>query len=164
MEIKLTRAGFEKIQKELKHLREVKRPKVVKAIEVAREKGDLRENAEYDAAKEAQGHLEKRIFELERQLTNSEIIDDRDIDSSKAYLGATILLKDLNKRELTCLVPIVIFCFWIGIYPSTFLGKTDATVEKILNDAQVKKEKVISYEQELEKSKLVLVNNQVSED
>ena len=53
-------------------------------------------------------------------------------------------LKDLNKRELTCLVPIVVFCFWIGIYPSTFLGKTEATVNKILEDAQVKKEKVIS--------------------
>jgi NADH-quinone oxidoreductase subunit M len=73
-------------------------------------------------------------------------------------------LKDLNKREITCLVPIVIFCFWIGIYPSTFLGKTEATVEKILQDAKIKKEKVISYEQELEKSKLLLVNSQVSED
>lgn len=102
MKIKLTRAGFEKIQEELKHLREVKRPEIIKAIAVAREKGDLRENAEYDAAKEAQGYLEKRIYELEQHLINSEIIDDRDIDASKAYLGATVKLKDLNKsREIT---------------------------------------------------------------
>lgn len=73
-------------------------------------------------------------------------------------------LKDLNWREVTCLVPIVVFCFWIGIYPSTFLGKTEASVDKLLKDAQVKKEKVISYEQELEKSKFFMVNNQVSED
>jgi NADH-quinone oxidoreductase subunit M len=73
-------------------------------------------------------------------------------------------LKDLNRRELVCLVPIVVFCFWIGIYPSTFLGKTEATVDRLLKDAQVKKEKVIAYEQQIEKSKNVMVRNQVSED
>ncbi len=95
--IKLTRTGFDQLQEELKHLREVKRPRVIEAIRVAREKGDLRENAEYDAAREEQGFLEKRIAELQEQLTSAEIIDDQDIDSSKAYLGAKILLKDLKR-------------------------------------------------------------------
>jgi len=97
--IKLTRTGFDQLQEELKHLREVKRPRVIEAIRVAREKGDLRENAEYDAAREEQGFLEKRIAELQEQLTSAEIIDDQDIDSSKAYLGAKILLKDLKRAK-----------------------------------------------------------------
>ena len=92
---KLTRAGLEKLQKELKLLREVKRPSVIEAIATAREKGDLRENAEYDAAREAQAHLEKRIHELEGKLSCVDILDDQDIDATRAFLGATLLLKNL---------------------------------------------------------------------
>ncbi|HDL17866.1 MAG TPA: NADH-quinone oxidoreductase subunit M [Bacteroidetes bacterium] len=73
-------------------------------------------------------------------------------------------LKDLNWREITVLVPIVVFCFWIGVYPSTFLGKTEATVTKLLQDAQLKREKVITYENSLKKSQIEWVSNQVSEE
>ena len=99
MRIKLTKDGLEKLQKELKHLKEVKRPKIIHDIAVAREKGDLKENAEYDAAKEAQAFLEKRIQELENQLHYVEVIDTHAIDASKAYLGATIQLKDLKTHK-----------------------------------------------------------------
>ncbi len=73
------------------------------------------------------------------------------------------VLKDLNWREITVLVPIIVFCFWIGIYPQTFLGKTEATVEKLLKDVQVKKEKVVLYEQTLNQ-KLKILSNKVSEE
>jgi len=97
----LTREGFERMQKELTHLKTVRRREIIDAIAVAREKGDLRENAEYDAAKNEQAHMEKRIFDLENKLNHVTIIDDQDIDNTKAFLGATIHLADLvNKREI----------------------------------------------------------------
>lgn len=97
----LTREGFEKLNKELTYLKTVRRREIVEAIAVAREKGDLRENAEYDAAKNEQAHLEKRIFELENKLNHVTIIDDQDIDHTKALLGATVHLLDVtNKREI----------------------------------------------------------------
>jgi transcription elongation factor GreA len=99
MRVKLTRAGLEKLQAELKHLKEVRRPEIIQEIAVAREKGDLRENAEYDAAREAQGHLEKRIHDLDMKLMNVDIIDGQDIDATKAYLGAAVKLKDLVKDK-----------------------------------------------------------------
>jgi len=100
--IKLTRAGLEKMQKELKHLKEVRRPQIIHDVATAREKGDLKENAEYDAAREAQAFLEKRIQDLENHLVQVDVIDDHDIDASKAYLGATIQMKDLKrKKEIT---------------------------------------------------------------
>lgn len=102
MVVRLTQQGLEKLQEELKYLKTVKRREVIEAIARAREKGDLRENAEYDAAREAQGHLEKRIAELSDQLSHVDIIDDSRMDQSKAFIGATVLLKDLNNaKELT---------------------------------------------------------------
>jgi transcription elongation factor GreA len=101
MAIKLTRAGLKKMQKELKYLKEDRRPIIIDAIATAREKGDLKENAEYDAAKEAQGHLEGRIAKLETVISDVDILDDKGIDSSKAFLGATVGLKDKKrKREI----------------------------------------------------------------
>jgi len=97
--VKLTRAGLEKMQKELKHLKEVRRPQIIHDVATAREKGDLRENAEYDAAREAQAFLEKRIQELENQLVQVDVIDDHDIDASKVYLGATVRMKDLARKK-----------------------------------------------------------------
>lgn len=97
--IKLTRAGLEKMQKELKHLKEVRRPQIIHDVATAREKGDLKENAEYDAAREAQAFLEKRIQDLENHLVQVDVIDDHNIDASKAYLGATIQMKDLNRKK-----------------------------------------------------------------
>lgn len=98
---RLTRAGYEKLTKELHHLKTVRRREIIEAIAVAREKGDLRENAEYDSAKNEQAHLEKRIFELENKLNHVTIIDDQDIDHTRCFIGATVLLHDLvNKREI----------------------------------------------------------------
>ena len=97
--VKLTREGEKKLHQELKHLKEVKRPEVIEAIAEARRKGDLSENAEYDAAKEAQHILETKIHQLEVKLRNVEIIDDRNIDGDKAYIGAKVDLEDLSSGE-----------------------------------------------------------------
>ena len=97
--VKLTRDGEKKLHKELKYLKEVRRPEVIEAISEARRKGDLSENAEYDAAKEAQHILETKIHQLEVKLGNVEILDDRHIDSDKAYIGAKVDLEDLTNGE-----------------------------------------------------------------
>ncbi|MBI4431493.1 MAG: transcription elongation factor GreA [Candidatus Omnitrophica bacterium] len=102
MVVRLTKQGLEKLQQELNYLKTVKRREAIEAIARAREKGDLRENAEYDAAKEAQGHLEKRIAELSDQLSRVDIIDESRMDQSKAFIGATVALKDMdNGKQLT---------------------------------------------------------------
>jgi len=95
----LTQAGFEKLQKELEHLSTVKRREIAHALEVARAKGDLRENAEYDAAKNEQAHLEHRIHKLQEKLSNCKILDNSEISSDKVYLGAKVTLKDLNRKK-----------------------------------------------------------------
>ncbi len=84
------------MEEELRDLKTRGRKEIAEDIAEARAKGDLSENAEYDAAKEAQGYLEKKIAELENTLATSEIIDDKNIDSSKAYLLSTITI--LNKK------------------------------------------------------------------
>src|SRR3990167_6236582 len=99
MIVRLTKQGLEKLQEELKYLKTVKRREVIEAIAHAREKGDLRENAEYDAAKEAQGHLEKRIAELSDKLSHVDIIDDSRMDGSKAFIGATVYLLDQKYKK-----------------------------------------------------------------
>ena len=98
---KLTREGYEKLREELVYLQTTKRQECIKAIEAARAHGDLKENAEYDAAKEAQGLLEKRIAELDDMLSAATVLDDIEIDSSKVYLGAKVKIHDLtNDKEL----------------------------------------------------------------
>ena len=92
----LTKEGYKKIRNELIRLQTKERPGVIEAIKKAREFGDLSENAEYHAAKERQAFLEKKIAELQEKLTNSEIIDESQIPKDKAYLGATVTLKDKN--------------------------------------------------------------------
>lgn len=97
----ISRKGFEKLREELKHLKTVRRRQLSKEIGKAREQGDISENAEYDAAKDAQGLNEKRIVELEAKLSNAQILDDTDIAKDEALIGATVKLKDLNsKKEL----------------------------------------------------------------
>ncbi|MGD2278498.1 MAG: transcription elongation factor GreA [Candidatus Omnitrophota bacterium] len=90
----LTREGFDKIMKELEQLKGEKRRRISKDIKEAREKGDLSENAEYDAAKEAQALNEKRISGLENTLANARIIEEKDIKSDKVVLGATVRVRD----------------------------------------------------------------------
>lgn len=92
----LSREGYEKLDAELRDLKMRGRKEIAEEISEARAKGDLSENAEYDAAKEAQGHLEKRIAELENTLATSTIIDEKDINTSKAYLLSTVTI--LNKK------------------------------------------------------------------
>lgn len=88
----LSKEGYEKLDTELRELKTRGRKKIAEEISEARAKGDLSENAEYDAAKEAQGLLEKRIAELENTLAHASIIDEKNIDSSKAYLLSTVTI------------------------------------------------------------------------
>jgi transcription elongation factor GreA len=88
----LSREGYEKLEAELKDLKTRGRREIAQEIAEARDKGDLSENAEYDAAKEAQGMLEKRIAELENALANARILDEEDIQTDKAYLLATLTI------------------------------------------------------------------------
>ncbi len=98
--IYLTSEGYKKLKEELDHMRSVERPAAAAAIAEARDKGDLSENAEYDAAREAQGLLEMRIAKLEETLTNSRIIDETKIDKSKVQIlsKVTLLNKNTNKQ------------------------------------------------------------------
>lgn len=97
--IKLTREGYEKLRNDLNFLMTVKRREIAKDLEKARAHGDLRENAEYDAAKNAQALNEKRIYELSGKLHRIEILDDTHIDKNKILLGATATLHDLEYDE-----------------------------------------------------------------
>lgn len=98
----LTRKGYEKLMEELDELKTTERQKASKAIADARDKGDLSENAEYDAAKDAQGMLELRINELEKVLSNARIIDASQLDDSKVVVLSNVTIKDLrNNREIT---------------------------------------------------------------
>lgn len=93
--IPITVAGAEKLRRELDELKRVKRPAVVQAITEAREKGDLSENAEYDAAKEMQGHIEGRIAELEGKIPMLQIIDPKTLQAGERIVfGATVELED----------------------------------------------------------------------
>ncbi len=95
----LTKDGYNKIRTELERLRTRERPSVIEAISRAREHGDLSENAEYHSAKERQMFIEKKIAELQDKLVRSEIIDESLMDKDKAYLGATVTLKDRKTGE-----------------------------------------------------------------
>jgi len=98
-EVYLTKKGYEKLSLELEHLKTVRRRELSKAIGTAREHGDLSENAEYDAAKDAQAHNEKRISELEEKLSRVCIIEDQNIPHGEVLIGATVKLKDLDNQE-----------------------------------------------------------------
>lgn len=95
----LTRDGYNKLYKELEYLKKTKRREISKQLEYARSLGDLRENAEYDSARQAQALLEKRIAELEQNLSNVKFLDDEKIDRDKALLGAAVTLRDLDNGE-----------------------------------------------------------------
>lgn len=95
----LTPEGYEKLRKELEHLKTTKRRALSKAIGEARAHGDISENAEYDAAKDAQGMNEKKIAELEAKLAGAQIIDDSQMSKDEVLIGATVKLKDLESKE-----------------------------------------------------------------
>lgn len=98
-EVYLTQGGYQKLFEELELLKTVKRRQISKAIGEARDHGDIGENAEYDAAKEAQALNEQRIAELEGKLSRVRIIDDINIPKDEVLIGATVKLKDLNSAE-----------------------------------------------------------------
>jgi len=98
-EIYLTKKGYQKLAEELEHLKTTKRRELSKAIGLARAQGDISENAEYDAAKDAQGMNEKRISELENKLAGARILDDHDISSDEVLIGAIVKLKDMDTEE-----------------------------------------------------------------
>lgn len=97
-----TPEGLEKLKNELKQLKSVERPKISQQIAEARDKGDLSENAEYDAAKEAQGLLEARIAKMETAIANARIVDESRMDTSKAYILSIVTVKNMaNNQEMT---------------------------------------------------------------
>lgn len=91
-----TEEGLKKLKDELHDLESVQRPAISQQIAEARDKGDLSENAEYDAAKEAQGLLEAKIAKLKEVISNARIIDDSEIDDSKVYILSTVTIKNVN--------------------------------------------------------------------
>ena len=99
--IPMTKAGAEAIKRELKRLRSVERPRIVHEISVARDHGDLSENAEYHAAKEKQSHIEGRIQMLEDRLARAEIIDVKRLAGERVVFGATVKLEDTDSGQTT---------------------------------------------------------------
>lgn len=93
-----TAEGLKKLKDELHRMKTVDRPSITQQIAEARDKGDLSENAEYDAAKEAQGLLEARISKMEEILANARLIDDSQMDNSKVFILSTVTLKNLNNN------------------------------------------------------------------
>lgn len=87
------------LQEELARLKRVERPKASKAIEVARAHGDLSENAEYDAAKEAQGMLEARIRDIETKLATAQVVDISKLSGERVVFGATVLISDVDSGD-----------------------------------------------------------------
>ena len=98
----ITKETLEQMKAELQYMKGIERPAASRAIAEAREKGDLKENAEYDAAKEAQGLLEAKIALLEGQLANARVLDESSIDTSKVSILTKVKVVNLNtKKEMT---------------------------------------------------------------
>ena len=93
-----TNEGLNKLRDELNYLKDVERPKASNAIGEARDKGDLSENAEYDAAKEAQGLLEMRISKMDEIMANARLIDESQLDTSKVLVLSKVVIKNLNNQ------------------------------------------------------------------
>ena len=92
--------GLNKLKSELEHLMNIERPGISQAIADARDKGDLSENAEYDAAKNAQGMLELKISKLQDTIRNARIIDESKLDSTKVLILSTVQIRNLNNDKI----------------------------------------------------------------
>lgn len=91
----MTKEGYEKLKNELNHLKDIGRKEAAQAIAEAREKGDLSENAEYDAAKDAQGMLEAKINELEKVMASAQLIDEASVDTSQVSVLTKVTIKNV---------------------------------------------------------------------
>ncbi|MBF0619440.1 MAG: transcription elongation factor GreA [Candidatus Omnitrophica bacterium] len=98
-QVYLTRTGYQKLVDQLEFLKTTERQHIARAIGEARAQGDISENAEYDAAKEAQAHNEARIAELDNTLANVSFIEDMNIPTDKIFIGAVAKVKDLDTKE-----------------------------------------------------------------
>src|SRR6056300_1916597 len=90
-----TQKGLDELKEEVNELKNIQRPSISQQIAEARDKGDLSENAEYDAAKEAQGHLEAKISKLETVISNARVLDDSDLDNTKVLILSTAKIKNV---------------------------------------------------------------------
>jgi transcription elongation factor GreA len=97
--IPITKKGYEALQAELERYKKVERPKNIRDIEEARAHGDISENAEYEAAKERQSHIDGRIRDLEHKLAEAQIIDTSNLSAEKVVFGATVRVKDLQAEK-----------------------------------------------------------------
>ena len=95
-----TKEGYQKLKEELERLESVERPEISRQIAEARDKGDLSENAEYDAAKNAQGMLELQIAKLQKEIRNARIIDESKMDSSKVLILSVVKIKNLQNNAV----------------------------------------------------------------
>ena len=95
----ITNEGFEQIEIELKNLKSIERPSIIKSIAEAREHGDLSENAEYHAAKEKQSFIEGRIADLESKISRAEVINTKKLKGNKIIFGATVTLSDMDSNK-----------------------------------------------------------------
>lgn len=95
----VTKEGLEKMKAELERLESIERPRITQQIAEARDKGDLSENAEYDAAKEAQGMLEMKISKLKDSIATSKVIDESQLDTSKVAILTTVRLKNNGTKQ-----------------------------------------------------------------
>ncbi len=98
-QVYLSREGYQKLVDQLESLKTTERQRIAKAIGEARAQGDISENAEYDAAKDAQAHNEARISQLEGTLSDVAFIEDLNIPSDRAFIGATVTLVDLDLKK-----------------------------------------------------------------
>jgi len=96
----LTEEGYNKLKSEIEHLQTVERPKISQQIAEARDKGDLSENAEYDAAKEAQGLMEMRISKLQETLRNARIIDQSKLDTSRVQILSKVKIQNIKNKAI----------------------------------------------------------------
>ena len=97
----ITRAGFERLKKELARLKKVEVPANIREIEEAREHGDISENAEYAAAKERQSFIQGKIQELQNNLASSTVVDQKDLTDEMVVFGSTVTIEDANTGEVT---------------------------------------------------------------
>ena len=96
----ITAEGFKRLRSEIDHLKNIERPKVIKAIAAARELGDLSENADYHASKDKQGIIESKLAELEDKLARAEVIDISKMSGDKVRFGATVKLENLDNQQV----------------------------------------------------------------